>query len=86
MLEGLKADIAKEAAGPDPIGAQMGTSADDRLKDAMLEDFSLSTLGADNDTSLDPLINQIPEYNDGDPETEEELERALEAVIPTEFK
>lgn len=90
MLKSLKEEIAKESFVEDPIAAQMVSSTDDRIKDAILGDIAL---GAENDESLDQVIEGIPEYSDDeDPEVEAEveaeaaaLESFIEMIPETEF-
>lgn len=80
MLQSLKKQIQLESSS-DPIAMQMTTGTDERLKDALLDDIELSTLGAETDTTLDTIIESIPEYNEEDPEVEEELDEMMESLL-----
>lgn len=77
LLESLKRQIQLESVS-NPIAEQLTDGTDDRIKDAMLEDLDMTILGAENDTSLDKVIESIPEYEEEDPEVEEEVEKAIE--------
>lgn len=88
MLDGLKQDIAKQKSDEFVLEAAVAHASDDDgdIQDAFLDDPDLAVIGAENDPEIAKLIDDIPEYDDKENISDEDLEKMEESFIPETLK
>lgn len=87
MLSYLKEHIRQEQNAEFTTESLSRAKGDDAVKSVFLDTVGGSILGAENDETIDALINKIPEYNPGDENLEKEIESHVkESVFETEYE
>lgn len=87
MLNYLKAHIRQEQNAEFTTEALSRAKGDDAVKSVFLDTVGGSILGAENDETIDALINKIPEYNPGDENLEKEIESHVkESLFETDYE
>lgn len=81
-ISGLKRQIALENA-VDPLEEKLVEGASDAIRDEILDSIEFTLLGAEQDRTLDKIIDKIPEYTEEDPEMIKKIESLTESFVET---
>lgn len=84
MLENLKKMIRDDSIPTSVMEAAADRLTDDDsdIRDAFLIDKDGVTIGAEDDPEVEKFIERIPEYDDEEEISEEELENMIENYVP----
>lgn len=84
MLENLKKMIRSDSMPTSVMEAAADRMRDDDsdIRDAFLIDRDGVSIGAENDPEVEKFIERIPEYDDEEEISEDEMEEMIENFIP----
>lgn len=76
--------IKKSVSDPKIIDLMMESTTDDDIRDAFLDDPELIAVGGENDPEIDKFIETIPEDDDIEPVTNEDIDKIAESAYECE--
>jgi hypothetical protein len=84
MLSGLRKDLNKQTQEDFALEAAVNSASGDDadIKDAFLDDPDMAVLGAENDPEIAKLVGDLPEFDEQEECTEDDLDKIEESFIP----
>lgn len=78
MLDFIKQSLHRDQT----VDIMMEAVGSSDVRDIFLNNLEMAVVGADNDPEIKRLIDNIPAYEETDPEFEKELRAVTESFVP----